>query len=161
MNQNIAPQMQLNPVGQGPDPVLIKLAQRIRSGSGWIFAVAGLSAVNSIIVAIGLEFYFLVGLGVTQFIDAMGFFLAEEYVDMALIVKGIALILSLGVSGILALFGFFARRGHAWAFILVGLGYAVDALIVLYFEDFMGVIFHVLALFYIGSGTLAALKFKR
>jgi hypothetical protein len=158
---NIAPQAQFPVMPSGPDLELIKLAGRIRSGSGWIIAIAALSAVNSIITAFGGELSFVVGMGITQMIDAFGVVFAEEIPEFATIIQVIVICLSLGVTGVLGIFAFFARRGHVWAFILSALGYFVDTLIILYFQDFYSLLFHVVALFFITNGTLAALKFRK
>lgn len=161
MIPNVAPQTPIPSHPSGSDMELIKLAGRVRSGSGWLLAVALFSAVNSLINVFGGNMYFLVGLGITQVIDAFGGVFARELPNMAALFQWGAVALSLGVAGFLAIFGFFARRGHAWAFIIAGLGYAVDTLIVLYFQDYGGAIFHVLALFFMGSGALAAMKLRR
>ncbi len=159
MIPNVAPQKQI------PDPhvttlALAKLAERVRSGAGWLNAVAVFSAINSLINAFDGGRYFLVGLGITQLIDAFGSVFAQEMPNMATTIKFVAVAISLGISGILGVLGYFSRRGHAWAFTLAGVGYTVDTLIVLYFQDYGGIIFHLIALFFMGSGALAALKLQ-
>jgi hypothetical protein len=136
-------------------------AEQVRSGSGWLFIIAALSAVNSIISAFGGSIAFVVGLGVTQFFDVIGLLIAEAQPDIGLIVRIFAFVTSIGAAGILAVFGWFARRGGTWAFVLVGLGYALDTLLVLFFEDYAGALFHALGLFYIGRGGLAAYRFNQ
>src|SRR5690349_15552832 len=44
--------------------------RKIKSGAGWFYWIAGLSLINSVIAATGAGWAFIVGLGVTQFIDA-------------------------------------------------------------------------------------------
>ena len=136
-------------------------ADQVRSGAGWLFIIALLSAVNSVISVFGGDIAFVVGLGITQLIDVFGFQIADGQPNIALVVRVFALVTSLGAAGALAVFGLFARRGGTWAFAVVFAGYALDTLLVLFFEDYMGALFHALGLFYIGRGALAAYRFNR
>ena len=139
-----------------------KWAEQVRSGSGWIFIIAALSVVNSAISIFGGSSAFVVGLGVTQIVDVITLVLAEEYFqDFALVLRLVGVVISLGVSGVLALFGYFARKGQVWAFALIFLGYGFDTLVVLFFQDWLSGIFHALGLFYIGRGAYAAYKFNQ
>jgi hypothetical protein len=136
-------------------------ADQVRSGAGWLFIIALLSAINSVISFFGGDLAFVVGLGFTQLIDVLGFQIADGQPNIALVVRVFALVTSLGAAGALAVFGLFARRGGIWAFVIVGAGYALDTLLVLFFGDYLGALFHALGLFYIGRGALAAYRFNR
>jgi predicted MFS family arabinose efflux permease len=50
--------------------------------------------------------------------------------------------LSIMIAGLFALFGYFASQGKRWAFHAGMVLYAVDGLIMLYFADWIGVLFH-------------------
>jgi len=47
----------------------LKLEHQARSGSSCFFAIAGFSALNSILLRLGTDLGFVVGLGLTQVID--------------------------------------------------------------------------------------------
>lgn len=138
----------------------MKWTEQVRSGSGWIFVIAALSVINSVISLFGGAIAFVVGLGLTQLVDAFGSVIAEGQ-RMALVIRIAALVTSLGAAGALAVFGWFARKGGTWAFALVFAAYMLDTLVVLFFEDYMGALFHALGLFYIGRGAYAAYQMNR
>lgn len=139
---------------------LKKWVQYVGSGSGWLFLIAALSAVNSIISVFGGDLVFVVGLGITQLIDAFGTLIAAEAQELSIVVKLVSLILSLIPSVILALFGFFGRKAQGWAFIIAAITYGMDAILVFAFSDVPGGLFHLLGLFYIIRGAMGASRLK-
>ena len=141
-------------------PEMVKWIQHIGSGTGWLFLIAALSAVNSIIAVFGGELVFVVGLGITQVIDSLGFLIAAEAQNLSTLIKLVALALSLVPSIILGLFGFFGRKGQGWAFTAAAIVYGIDAVLVTVFGDFAGALFHLLGLFYIIRGAVAASRIK-
>src|SRR6478736_1222143 len=92
----------------GVDPAA---AGQMKSGASWFYWIAALSLVNSISAFTGHSWRFILGLGVTQLIDA-----ATQ--EMGSSGKGVALGLDLVVIALLVLFGVFANKGHTWAFIV-------------------------------------------
>lgn len=122
----------------------------VMSGASWFWWIGGLSLVNTIMIHSGSDTGFIIGLGFTLVIDAM----FREYQLVAFIIDALA------IGTILAL-GFFARKGHFWAFV-AGIGlYTLDAGIYLLVQDWMAVAFHGLALFFLVRGAKklrAALK---
>jgi len=84
------------------------LEQRRLSGARWFYWVAGLSLVNSIASLAGQQWRFILGLGITQLVDALathsGRGIAVVAVMDAAIVAGFVLL------------GRFAQRGRVWAF---------------------------------------------
>ncbi|HRG54889.1 MAG TPA: hypothetical protein PLG56_02540 [Lacunisphaera sp.] len=122
----------------------------VMSGASWFWWIGGLSVVNTIMLHSGSDTGFIIGLGFTMVIDAM----FREYQLVAFIVDALA------IGTILAL-GFFARKGHFWAFVTGIVLYTLDAGIYLLVQDWMAVAFHGLALFYLVRGARklrAALK---
>jgi hypothetical protein len=119
-------------------------AAHLRSGASWFYWIAGLSLVNSIVAFTGSSWHFLIGLGITQVIDAAGS-------------PVIALVLNIVVAGVFVLFGFFAHKGHLWAFILGMVLFALDGIIFVLAQDWLGVGFHALILFFLFRG-LSALR---
>ena len=135
----------------------IKIEKQFQSGAGWFFWIAGLSLVNSAILLSGSEWGFIIGLGITQIIDAFGLAIAEE---VGLAGKIIAFVFDVFAAGIFVLFGIFAKKKHKWAFIVGMILYALDGLIFLLVKDFLSIGFHIFALLCIYSGFKAIKKLK-
>lgn len=158
------PLLQLNPIQPMPDSpfvqpqqltaedkkVAVETTPGVANGAKWFWWIAGLSLVNTVLIHSGSDTSFVVGLGFTLMADA----LFQSVKAIAFAIDAVAL-------GFFFLMGYLSLRGHFWAFIVGAVVYAGDALIYLYFQDFMSVAFHGLALFYIVKGALglrAALK---
>ncbi|MBL0745472.1 hypothetical protein [Chryseolinea lacunae] len=118
-------------------------AARVRKASYWFFAIAVFSVINSFMIAKGS--YFVLGLGITQFIDGMFLELTGET----------NLIASFIPSLLFVLFGIFAMRLKPWAFIVGGILYALDGVLFAFFEEWMAFAFHGLALFGLYKGLMA------
>lgn len=123
-----------------------------KNGANWFFWIAGLSVINSLIITFGGEMSFVIGLGITQFIDGISIALKENGSNAA---AYLLLIPSLIIAGIAAMFGYFARRKQAWSFITGMVLYGLDGLIFLAFGDFLPVAFHAFALWGIFRGYKA------
>lgn len=130
------------------------LERKIAGGASWFYWIAGLSAINTILAYAGAEWGFVIGLGITQFIDAIG-------VEFGAAGMGIAIVLDLLVMGLFVLFGKFAHRLHAWAFITGMVLYAFDGGLLFLIEEWVGLGFHVLALFYLFNGLKALFELKK
>ena len=123
----------------------LKIEKQFQSGADWFFWIAGLSLINSIILLAGSEWGFIIGLGITQIIDAIGLLIAEE---IGIAGKIISFIFDIIAAGIFVLFGVFARKRYKWAFITGMALYAIDGLIFLLVQDFLSIGFHIFALFF-------------
>lgn len=123
--------------------VAVETTPGVASGAKWFWWIASLSLVNTVMIHSGSDTSFVVGLGFTMLADVM-------FQSM----KAIAFAIDAVAVGFFFLMGFMALRGHFWAFILGAVVYVGDVLIYLYFQDFMSVAFHGLALFYIVKGAL-------
>ena len=134
------------PVSGSADP---ELERRVRSGAGWFYWVAGFSVVNSVLIATGSKWSFALGLGVTAILDHIGVGAggATQLVTLALSAVGI---------GLLALFGFFSCKGHAWAFIVGMVLLAIDTAIAGFLQMWISVIIHLIALFSIFTAFKAS-----
>jgi hypothetical protein len=131
----------------------MKLQARMRSGAGWLMAVALFSVVNSGLTMASAKIHFIVGLGVTQIADGFG-----KVGGTAGSVVGF--VVTLITAGIFMLFWKFARQGHQWAFVTGMVLYALDGLIFLGFGLWLDLGFHAFALFnmYKGLQALNAVK---
>jgi hypothetical protein len=92
--------------------------------ASWFYWIAGLSLINSVIALSGGNFHFFLGLGITEIFDGFAS-------QMGGAGKVVAFGLDLLVAGVLVLMGFFATKGHMWAY-GVGIGLlALDAVLIL------------------------------
>jgi len=131
----------------------IELENRSRSGAGWFYWLAGLSVINSIINLSGGTWSFIFGLGITQVVDSIAANLGPTGFVLQIIINAF-------IVGVFVFFGYFARKNHKWAF-LVGMGvYALDGLIFVLAQDWLGVGFHVFALYLIFNGMKASDQFR-
>ena len=125
------------------------LERQRRNGGHWFYWIAGLSLVNAAVGFVGGEWRFILGLGVTQVVQA----LAKS--GSAATTSGL---IALAVIAIFAVLGQRAVLGHGWAF-LVGIAlYALDGGIFLVIRDWAGVGFHAFALLMITRGYVASRK---
>jgi len=129
-------------------PTSFAASVRMRSGARWFYWIAGLSVVNSIIGIAGGNLHFVVGLGITQAVDAIAKPLGNPGMVLDLIINGV-------VAGIFALFGAFATKGQKWAFLTGMVLYSLDGLLLLAAKDLLSVGFHAYALFAISRGLMA------
>ena len=128
---------------------LLKLQKQFKNGAGWFYWIAGLSVVNSVIFFMEGNMTFIVGLGITQIISAIGAELAKEFGQAA---KYVMLMMEIIAAGMFALFGYFANKRYRWAFIIGMVLYALDSLIFLAVQEWLSFGFHLFALFglYVG-----------
>jgi hypothetical protein len=152
------------PVSATIDPAQIAIMQkklalnnRIRSGASWFFWIAGLSLLNTLLFLAKTEITFVVGLGITQFVDGVMSVIAKEFGDAAIAIVILQIFIDVIFAGFYLFLGIMARKQKRWAFITGMIIYIIDALIVLLCKDYLAAIFHVLALAGI-IGGLAAMK---
>jgi hypothetical protein len=147
------------PIGASPTAAAALTPQtaasiaHMRSGASWFYWVAGLSLVNTVMALAGSGIRFIFGLGVTQLISELGSELGPAG-------KGVALVLDLLAAGVLVLFGFFGNKGHSWAFIIGMILFALDGVIFLLAQDWLGVGFHAFVLFCLVRGFMACRELK-
>jgi hypothetical protein len=67
----------------------------------------------------------------------------------------VVLLLDILAAGLFVLFGYFATRGHLWAFIAGMALFALDGVIFLIARDWLGVGFHVFVLYCLFRGFTA------
>ncbi len=127
----------------------MQIRARVRSGADWFIWIAALSIINAVILTTGGNFHFIFGLGCTEFVSAI----AAKLPAGALVA---AWVVNIVIAGVFALFGKFARDANKWVFYAGMLLYILDALLVLMFQDWLGLAFHGWALFRIFGGLKAA-----
>jgi len=128
------------------DPELLR---RVKSGAGWFYWIAAFSIINSVLIATGSSWGFAINLGVTAVINA----LVSEAGSAA---KTVAFALNAFAAGILVLFGFFAGKGHAWAFIIGMIVLGLDTALTGLVQMWLSLAIHLFALFCIFAGFRAS-----
>ena len=132
-----------------------QLEAQLRTGANWFFWIAGLSVVNSIIVLAEGDRSFVIGLGITQIVNAIAIAIGQNNPEVATILKVVAVVVTCLAAAIVAAFGFGARRRLSWVFILGMALYAMDGLLYLLWADFYSFGFHLFALWCIFRGFKA------
>lgn len=122
------------------------LEQRVRNGGRWFYWIAGLSAVNFVVFALGSGTGFALGTAIDHFLAGI----LEELAD-----PSVAWIAHVSVIAFFAFLGLRATGGAQWAFIVGGVLYTLDGLFFLLVRDWIGIVVHVVALFAIVSGAVA------
>jgi hypothetical protein len=131
----------------------LRAENTVKGGASWFLWVAGLSMLNSVLSLSGSGLRFIFGLGFAQVVDAFAHAAGSSGAVLDLFINGC-------VAAVFVLFWNFARQGQKWAFI-VGIGsYAVDALLMLLFKDFLGLAFHAYVIYRVvnSMGSLATLE---
>ena len=131
----------------------LQLEAQLKSGASWFYWVAGLSAINTVAALSGTNWRLIIGLGITQIIDA---FASQAGTGG----KAVAVVMDLAVLGMFVLFGFFAARRHNWSFILGMVVFALDGLIFLLSQDWLSIAFHVFVLYCLFKGFQASRALK-
>ncbi len=135
---------------------LLKLENQLKSGVSWFFWIAGLSIINTVIYLTGGSLTFVVGLGITQVVDVVASMIAaESSAGTATILHGIALFLDFVIAGVFVLFGVLGRKRIKWAIVVGMVLYAGDGLISVLIQDWLAVVFHLLALYFLFRGFQA------
>jgi hypothetical protein len=136
----------------------VKLHAQVKSGAGWFYWIAGLSAINTVVFLMGSDWAFVAGLGLTMLVDVVGLAFATELGDVA---KYAAVFVDVIILGVVALFGYLAGRRQTWAFIVGMALYGLDSLLVLWMESWISFGFHLLALYYLFAGLRACIEANR
>lgn len=134
---------------------IAELTRRMKGGASNFFWIAGLSAINTVLSIVGSDTRFVIGLGITQFVDGVAYYAGLEVPEASTILTIIAVLIDLVIVGIFVLFGYFAAKGRRWAFIAGMILYAIDALLILILQDWLGLAFHVFFLFGLFGGLRA------
>lgn len=147
-NPFTAPDASTPPVLSTPAPIdraaLAQANPAVISGARWFWWIAGLSLVNTIMLHAGSQTSFVIGLGFTLMADVV----FQELKVVAFSIDALAL-------GFFVAMGWFAGKGQFWAFVTGIIFYLLDACIYLFFQDWMSVGFHALALVYMAKGAMA------
>ena len=132
----------------------LKLENQFKNGANWFYWIAGLSVVNTLVIMFGGEISFIVGLGITQIVDAIAWELKNaEGINL----DYIFFVVSLFISGVFVIFGYFSRKRMIGVYVTGMILYALDGLIFFLVADWLSIGFHVFVLYSLFGG-LKALK---
>ena len=129
-----------------------ELAQSYKSGANWFYWIAGLTIITSLIAFGGGGIRFLISLGITQLIDGVAEAISTEGGGAA---KVVALVVSLLISGVFIIFGYLANQKMLWAYIAGMVLFALDGVLSLVVQDWIGVVAHGVVLFFLFRGFSA------
>ncbi len=133
-----------------------QLEAQLRTGANWFFWIAGLSIVNSFILLAEGDRSFVIGLGITQFVNAIALAIGQNNPEIATVLKVVAVVVTFVAAAVVAAFGFGARRRLSWVFILGMVLYAMDGMLYLLMgPDLKSFGFHIFALWCISRGLSA------
>jgi hypothetical protein len=128
------------------------LQTRVESAANWFYWIAGLSLINCVVAAMGSEWGFAIGLGISQILSHLAGTLAQGSIVLA----GVLWLAAFGSIAFFGACGWLARRPSVIAF---GIGitlFSLDAVIFLLIKDWVGFGFHALALYFLWNGMTAA-----
>ncbi len=138
---------------------LAQLQNQSKSGASWFYWIAALSLVNTIIVLLGGDWSFILGLAITQIVDALATVLREQVGGtIGIVIRIISVVLDLLIAGLFYLFGLLAHKKYKWSFIIGMVLYVLDGLLFLLLKDWLAMGFHLLALFFLYQGLRALLR---
>ena len=130
-----------------PDP-RSAIEARMRSGASWFITIAILSGINSLLEISNASIRFVFGLGVTQVVDAFAKQSGNSGRITMILVNGAFIAL-------LVLCGRWAKAKSQGAFLGGMILYAVDGLLLLFFQVWLDAAVHAYALWRIYSGYSA------
>lgn len=109
--------------------------------------------INSVSAFGGSEWRFVFGLGITQIIDSIGADSGSSGNIVTLFIDGLVVLFLIGC-------GIFARKGHAWVFLLGVLLFVLDTGVFVLASDWLGVAFHAYLVFVMFRGFRACREVK-
>jgi hypothetical protein len=122
-----------------------QLRASIKSCANWFYWIAGLSLVNSVSAMSGSNWRFILGLGITQIVDAV-------VQELGSVGHMAAFVIDVFIAGVFILFGYLSNQHKRWAFMLGMVLFGIDTLILLIGMDILGIAFHIYALYWILKG---------
>jgi hypothetical protein len=131
------------------------LKRQMKSGAYNFYWIAGLTMANSIYFVFITRSNFVIGLGITQFMDTVTHNIAQSFPNSVRLVQLIGLLPDLFICSVFVLCGLLAVKGFRWAFITGMLLYGLDAILTLLSPDLIGFGFHLFFLWFLLSGLRA------
>jgi hypothetical protein len=137
------------------------LLSEIKNGLNWFYWIGGLSIINSIIYQVGGSFTFIVGLGITQFVDVIMKTISNDLgLTEGMIIRIIGIVINLIIAGLFIIAGVIGRKKYRIVIIIGMVAYVLDGLLLLAVGEWLGIAFHLLALWGLWRGLQAIGKLK-
>jgi hypothetical protein len=149
------PVQPIDPETTALEAKILALREQGRRGANWFYWVAGLSLVNSLLLHLGGNIRFVVGLGVSSVADYIADLGANKHPAQGAILRAVAIGFAVLASAIVILFGWLANRRYIAVFAIGMVLYLLDGLLLLLFQDWLSVGFHAFALFCMFGGLMA------
>lgn len=131
-----------------PDNQEVFIDEDVRKAANWFYWKAGLTVVNSILAIAGVYWQFFLGLTLPQLFHGIVVGISQLSPDANLKpFQGIVFVISLIGSGLVGFFGYQAKQGKKWAFILGIIIFAFDGLLYLLTLSIFGIVIHVYAIY--------------
>lgn len=130
----------------------IILENEIRDGANWFYWIAALSVINTMVTLFGGSWNFIIGLGITQIVDTYSYQYAAGLGSYA---GYLAIFIDLVIAGFFAVLGYLSNKKKNWSFILGMILYAADGLLFVVVLDYLSILFHLIALYFIYKGYSA------
>jgi hypothetical protein len=137
-----------------PDYVKQENIEKLNNGSQWFLWIFGLSIVNTLILFFGGQVSFIFGLGITQIFE--GF-----YIGLFGKLNIIGVFISIFVSSIFLIIWYYSKGLSKVAFIIGMIIYGIDAIILLFFQEYLCFGVHIYALFMILKGYQSINKIEK
>jgi hypothetical protein len=134
-------------------------ALRAASEGNWFFVVAALSVTNVILQHLGIWLVFVGALSAPVIVSSYAYRVSSG-LSMAQANRLYYGCIAVCVV-ILVVLGWFARRGHIWAFVLGVLLYLADGLAILMYRDYPMFLIHLVILYFMLSGLIGLLRSRR
>ncbi len=139
----------------------LALEAAIKNGVSWFFWIGGLSIINTIIYFLNGSLTFVVGLGITQLVDGFAAGMATRAGANANLVQMVGFVVDIAIAGVFIAAGILGLKRYRWAIIAGMVLYALDTVIFVVFEVWLGLAFHALALFGLLRGLLSINQLKK
>ena len=125
----------------------------VGNSASWFFWIAGLSVLNSVISIFDAPYNMPMGLGVTQFVDALAAIIAKDAGGFGLfVVRYLQLGITLLVAAGFVYLGLQARQVKLWPYKVGMAAYAVDGVLLIWLAVWIGVLFHAFVLWVLSGG---------
>ena len=135
-----------------------KVDSGVRNGASWLFAIGGLSIVNTLLTAFGFNFNSIVGLGITGLLDAAFYEIARSN----FIFFFVNLFFNIMISSAFFILAVYAKKAQVWAFILAMIFYGFDTVLLFFVEFWSAIVFHIIGMvgIFFGYKSLRSLEYS-
>ena len=137
------------------------LDAKVRNGISWFYLIGILSMLNSVLLILGSNLTFVVGLAITQVVDGISTGMAQALSgSLGSFVRVMGLCLDMTIAGLFIGAGYLGNKRHKWAIYAGLVVYILDAFIFVAFSEWLAVVFHGLGIYGVINGLIALKKLE-